>query len=137
MRLRDRVLVLVTCSVALAAATLLISHVIEDRVYAPAYAGALTGLLLTYMVVKLGGGFVELAALGSLVSVLGSALYTTSYYLVVGFQWEALGYYTALEYLIMMVRSGVFIFTFITSLIMSIAALLTVSALLAALFIGE
>ncbi len=137
MRLRDRALVLVICSVALATATILISHVIEDRVYAPAYAGALTGLLLTYMVVKLGGGFVELATLGALVSVLGSALYTTSYYLVLGFQWEALSYYTALEYLVMMFRSGVFLFTFITSLVMSIAALLTVSALLAALFIGE
>lgn len=137
MRLRDRVAVLATCSVVLAAATLLISHAIEDRVYAPAYAGALTGLPLTYMVVRLGGGFVELATLGSLVSVLGSALYTTAYYLAIGFQWEALGYYTALEYLAMMVRSGVFLFTFVTSLVMSIASLLTVSALLAVLFIGE
>lgn len=137
MRLRDRALVLAICSVALATATLLISHAIEERVYAPAYAGALTGILLTYTVVKLGGGFVELATLGSLVSVLGSALYTIVYYLAVGLQWEALGYYSALEYLAMMVRSGVFLFTFITSLVMSIAALLTVAALLAALFIGE
>jgi len=136
-RLRDRAAVLATCSAVLATATLLISHVVEDRVYAPAYAGALTGLLLTYMVVRLGGGFVELATLGSLTSVLGSAVYTTTYYLAVGLQWEALGHYTALEYLVMMVRSGVFLFTFITSLVMSIAALLTVSALLAALFIGE
>lgn len=137
MRLRDRAVVLATCSTVLALATILISHVIEERVYAPAYAGALTGLLLTYMVVKLGGGFVDLATLGSLASVVGSAAYTTVYYLAVGLQWETLGHYTAVEYLTMMVRSGVFLITFITSLVMSIAALLTVSALLAALFIGE
>ena len=139
MRLGGSALAIALCSLLLALLMLLLGHVFagEERMWAPAAAGAIVGPVLTLLVVRYGGGFTELAVGGTLVSALGTLISTIVYYVLIGLQWQAMGYYTVLEYLVMMIRSGVFIVGFIRDFVMGLAALLTVAGALAILVVGE
>lgn len=62
---------------------------------------------------------------------------TLVYYVVIGLQWQAMSYWTVFDYLVMMIRSGVFIVRFLTDFIIGSAALLSAAGLVAVLVIGE
>jgi len=137
MRPRDKLVVLSLCSLLLAVLTILLSHVVPDRTYSPAIAGVITGLLLSALVIRYRGGFVELAALGTATSVLGILLSTLLYYIIVGMQLQAITGVNILEYIIMMVRSGVLLVRFLTDFVMGLAFLLTTAGIIAIVVIGE
>lgn len=137
MRLRDSLLVILLCSVLLAILTTLASHVIPERIYAPALAGALVGFLLTFFIIRYGGGFVDLALIGAAVSLLGILLSTLAYYVVIGLQLQAASQWNILDYIVMMLKSGVFIVRFLTDFVIGSAALLTSAGLVAILVVGE
>lgn len=137
MRLRDSLLVILLCSVLLAVLTTLASHAIPERIYAPALAGAFVGFLLTFLIIRYGGGFVDMALIGLVVSLLGILLSTLVYYVVIGLQLQATSQWNVLDYITMMVRSGVFIVRFLTDFVIGSAALLTTAGLVAVLVIGE
>jgi hypothetical protein len=137
MRPRDKLVVLSLCSLLLAVLTILLSHVVPDRTYSPAIAGVVTGLLLSALVIRYRGGFVELAALGTATSVLGILLSTLLYYIIVGMQLQAITGVNILEYIIMMVRSGVLLVRFLTDFVMGLAFLLTTAGIIAIVVIGE
>jgi len=111
--------------------------VIPERIYAPAVAGVIVGFLLTPLVVKYGGGIVDVAVIGAIASLIGVLLATLVYYVVLGFQWQAISQWTVIDYLIMMIRSGVFIVRFLTDFIIGSAALLSAAGLVAVLVVGE
>jgi hypothetical protein len=137
MRPRDKLVVLSLCSLLLAVLTILLSHVVPDRTYSPAIAGVITGLLLSALVIRYRGGFVELAALGTATSVLGILLSTLLYYIIVGMQLQAITGVNILEYITMMVRSGVLLVRFLTDFVMGLAFLLTTAGIIAIVVIGE
>jgi|GEM_PF-1270606 hypothetical protein len=137
MRSRDKLVVLSLCSLLLAVLTILLSHVVPDRTYSPAIAGVITGLLLSALVIRYRGGFVELAALGTATSVLGILLSTLLYYIILGMQLQAITGVNILEYIIMMVRSGVLLVRFLTDFVMGLAFLLTTAGIIAIVVIGE
>jgi|YelNatPaOPRAMG01_1025707.scaffolds.fasta_scaffold14127_6 hypothetical protein len=137
MRPRDKLVVLSLCSLLLAVLTILLSHVVPDRTYSPAIAGVITGLLLSALVIRYRGGFVELAALGTATSVLGILLSTLLYYIILGMQLQAITGVNILEYITMMVRSGVLLVRFLTDFVMGLAFLLTTAGIIAIVVIGE
>ncbi|MEM1623189.1 MAG: hypothetical protein QW543_03520 [Sulfolobales archaeon] len=137
MKPRDSLLIMLACSVLLGLLTTFFSHVIPERVYAPAVAGVIVGFLLTLLVVKYGGGIVDVAVIGAVVSLIGVLMATLVYYVVLGFQWQAIGQWTVIDYLVMMIRSGVFIVRFLTDFVIGSAALLSAAGLVAVLVVGE
>lgn len=137
MKPRDSLFIMLTCSVLLGLLTTLFSHVIPERIYAPAVAGVIVGFLLTPLVVKYGGGIVDVAVIGAIVSLIGVLIATLVYYVVLGLQWQAISQWTVIDYLIMMIRSGVFIVRFLTDFIIGSAALLSAAGLVAVLVVGE
>ncbi|MCX8185234.1 MAG: hypothetical protein RMI56_01495 [Sulfolobales archaeon] len=137
MKLRDSVATTLICTALLGLTATLLSHVISERIFAPAVAGVIAGLTLTYLVIRLGGGFTDIAVIGALASLAGTLLSTLIYFLIVGLQWQAMSYWTALEYLTMMIRSGVFIVRFLTDFIIGSAALLSSAGLVAVIVVGE
>ncbi|MCS7099585.1 MAG: hypothetical protein RMH84_03815 [Sulfolobales archaeon] len=137
MKLRDSALATLICAALLGFSTMLFSHVIPERIYAPAVAGLLVGFTLTFLVIRFGGGFADIAVIGAVASLLGTLLSTLIYFVVVGLQWQAMGYWSALEYLVMMIRSGVFVVRFLTDFIIGSAALLSSAGLVAVVVVGE
>lgn len=137
MRLRDKLVTLALCSLLLGLLTTLLSHVIHERIYSPAVAGVITGLALSLLVVKYQGGFAELASLAVVTSVIGILFSTLLFFALVGLQWQAIGKWTLIDYLVMMVRSGVLLVRFLTDFVVGLAALLTTAGLMAVLIIGE
>ncbi|MEM2208069.1 MAG: hypothetical protein QXG17_05195 [Sulfolobales archaeon] len=137
MKLRDSTLIVLSCSALLGLLTTLFSHVIPERIYAPAVAGVVVGFLLTPLIVKYGGGIVDVAITGAIVSLIGVLIATLVYYVVLGLQWQAISRWTVIDYLIMMIKSGVFIVRFLTDFIIGSAALLSAAGLLAILVVGE
>lgn len=137
MRLRDKLVTLASCSLLLGLLTTLLSHVIHERIYSPAVAGVITGLALSLLVVKYQGGFAELASLAVVTSVIGILFSTLLFFALVGLQWQAIGKWTLIDYLVMMVRSGVLLVRFLTDFVVGLAALLTTAGLMAVLIIGE
>lgn len=137
MRLRDSLLIVLLCSVLLGLLTTLFSHIIPERIYAPAVAGVVVGFLLTPLVVRYGGGIVDVATVGVVVSLVGILISTLIYYVIVGLQWQAMSYWTVFDYLVMMIRSGVFIVRFLTDFVIGSAALLSAAGLVAVLVVGE
>lgn len=137
MRARDSLLLVLFCSALLGLLTTLFGHTIPERIYAPAVAGLVVGFLLTPLVVRFGGGIVDVATVGAIVSLVGTLLSTLIYYVIIGLQWQAISRWTAFDYLIMMIRSGVFIVRFLTDFIIGSAALLSAAGLVAVLIVGE
>lgn len=137
MRLREKLLVLALCSLLLGLLTTLISHVIQERIYSPAVAGAITGLVLSFLVVKYRGGFTELAYLAASTAVLGILFSTLLLFTIVGLQWQAVSGRSVIEYIAMMVRSGVLLVRFLTDFVMGLAALLVAAGLVAIFVVGE
>lgn len=125
------------CSVLLALLCLIFGHVIPERVYAPAIAGVVVGFLLTPLVVRYGGGITDVAVVGATVSLLGTLIATLTGHVIIGLQGQLMSYWTVFDYLIMMLKSGVFVIRFLTDFVMSSAALLSAAGLVAVLVIGE
>lgn len=89
------------------------------------------------LVIRYGGGFAELVILGTGTSALGILFSTLVYYIVIGIQLRSISNISILEYVIMMVRSGVLLVRFLTDFVMGLAFLLTTAGVIAVLVIGE
>ncbi len=137
MRLGDKLKTTLLCSAVLGVLTLLLSHAIPEPVYAPAIAGVVAGLLLTLLVLRYAGGFSDIAVIGIIAALVGITISTLTYYTIIGLHLQAASHRTVLEYLVMMLRSGVLIVRFITDFVMGLATLLTSAGLVAVLVVGE
>ncbi len=133
----DKLRVAALCSVVLGLLTILFGHAIPEKVYAPAAAGVVAGLFLTPLVIKYGGSFSDIAVIGVVAALIGALTSTLTYFVIVGLQWQAMGYWTVIEYLTMMLKSGLFIVRLVTDFVMGLATLLTSAGLVAVLVIGE
>ncbi len=137
MQLKDKLVTLTLCTLLLSILTVLLSHVVPERTYSPAIAGVVSGLLLSMLVIKYRGGFADLAILGTETSALGIFLSTLIYYIVIGIQLQTVASISILEYIVMVVRSGVFLVRFLTDFVMGLAFLLTTAGIIAIIVIGE
>lgn len=137
MRLRSSALIIATCSLLLALLIILLGHVIPERIHSVVASGVVVAPILVFLVVRYSGGFAELVIAGTLVAAIGTLISLAAYYVAIGLQLQALGYWSVLDYLVMMIRSGVFIMRYLTDFLMGLAALLTTAGILAMLVVGE
>lgn len=102
-----------SCSLVVAFSTLAVGYFVEDKMVTAAVSSLAMSLLLTLTTAKRVEGFIARFTLGILSILLGLLEYLVVYYLVAGYYVGPRFNLTALEYLLLFIRSGVFFLNYI------------------------
>ncbi len=137
MGLRSRFNTIVIPTLALTIAILGFQQLLNDNISGSVVAGLVIGPLALYLINRSGGGLNEVAINGLFSSILGSFLSLLLYYVILGISLEKQGIISAVSYLLMMIKSGVFIAVYVINLLLVLTSMLAIMTLLALLFIKD
>ena len=135
--LRSRFNTVVIPTLALTIAILGFQQLLNDNISGSVVAGLVIGPLALYLINRSGGGLNEVAINGLFSSILGSFLSLLLYYVILGISLEKQGIISAVSYLLMMIKSGVFIAVYVINLLLVLTSMLAIMTLLALLFIKD
>lgn len=110
---------------------------VVPRMAATAAGSIIASVVLIKASLRKGSSFGEMLSSGTSVAVLGSFLLNVVYYLIWGYVRELYGVRTALETLIMILRSGVFVFMFVVDLLIGFTSILLAISVVSLMYIGE
>ncbi|MCX8184780.1 MAG: hypothetical protein RMI56_00820 [Sulfolobales archaeon] len=131
-----RVSLALLCSAIMVLVSLVLILAISKMV-AVAVGSIVASSVLIYLSLRRELSFGDLLLIGTIISVLGSLLLNTAYYLLWGYIRELYGIRAAIETFIMILKSGVFIYMFIVDLIVSFTSVLITISILSLIYIGE